>query len=80
MHMEIQDDQKLVTIWLTNQDQQNPEIPEILEPICRQYRDQNYQVAMFLSGKAPLYEQTRDLLLYNRRRLAERDVQAGIAT
>ena len=30
----------------------------------------------FLSGKRALYEDTRDLLLFNRRRAAERAVQA----
>ena len=33
-------------------------------------------MAVFLSGEEDLYQQTRDLLLYNRRRLAEKEVQA----
>ena len=33
-------------------------------------------VAVFLSGEEDLYQQTRDLLLYNRRRQAEKEVQA----
>ena len=32
-------------------------------------------VAVFESGKGNLYKNTRDLLLYNRRRSAEREVQ-----
>lgn len=33
-------------------------------------------VAVFMSGEQDLYENTRDLLLYNRRRMAEKEVQA----
>lgn len=32
-------------------------------------------VAVFYSGEEDLYQQTRDLLLYNRRRVAEKQVQ-----
>lgn len=34
-----------------------------------------YMVAVFESGKGDLYENTRDLLLFNRRRSAEKAVQ-----
>ena len=39
-------------------------------------RAEQDRVAVFLSGEEDLYQQTRDLLLYNRRRLAEKEVQA----
>ena len=59
-------------LWLTREERDNPAFRESLRPICQQYRDQKYLVVVFLSGEADLYQQTRDLLLYNRRRLAER--------
>ena len=46
-----------------------------MKPIYQQYKAQKYLVAVFLSGEENLYEQTRDLLLYNRRRSAEKEVQ-----
>ena len=35
----------------------------------------NYLVAVFESGNCDLYAQTRDLLLYNRQRLAEQEIR-----
>ena len=72
--MEIQDSQKMVEIWLTHQEQQDPNVQEALQPLYQEYRKQKYLVAVFCSGDQPLYDQTRDLLLYNRRRQAEQEV------
>ena len=66
MRMRIREQPHLVEFWLTNQEKNNPAI--------REYTAQDYLVAVFLSGEADLYQQTRDLLLYNRRRLAEKEV------
>ncbi len=74
--MEIREQSKIVELWLTREEQDDPAFRESLKPIYQQYKDQNYLVAVFLSGEEDLYQQTRDLLLYNRRRLAEKEVQA----
>ena len=74
--MEIREQNKIVELWLTRKERDNPAFRESLKPIYQQYKDQNYLVAAFLSGEEDLYQQTRDLLLYNRRRLAEKEVQA----
>lgn len=74
--MEIRDQNKIVELWLTREEKEDAAFQESLKPIYQQYKAQNYLVAVFLSGEADLYQQTRDLLLYNRRRLAEKDVQA----
>lgn len=76
MRMEIREQSKIVELWLTREEQDDPAFRESLKPIYQQYKDQNYLVAVFLSGEEDLYQQTRDLLLYNRRRLAEKEVQA----
>lgn len=76
MHMRISKQGSIVEFWLTNEEKNNPALWEDLKPLCRQYTAQNYLVAFFLSGDASLYQQTRDLLLYNRRRLAEREIQS----
>ena len=74
--MEIREQNKIVELWLTREERNDSVFRELLKPIYQQYKDQNYLVAVFLSGEEDLYQQTRDLLLYNRRRLAEKEVQA----
>ena len=74
--MEVKEQSRIVEIWLTRAERDDPAFRESLKPIYQQYKDQNYLVAVFLSGEEDLYQQTRDLLLYNRRRLAEKEVQA----
>lgn len=77
MHMEVHEQDKLVEIWLTRAENHDPAFRDSLKPLFQQYKARNYLVALFLSGEAELYPQTRDLLLYNRRRLAEQDIQKG---
>lgn len=74
--MEIREQSKIVELWLTREERDDSAFRESLKPIYQEYKDQNYLVAVFLSGEEDLYQQTRDLLLYNRRRLAEKEVQA----
>lgn len=74
--MEVKEQSRIVELWLTREERDDPAFRESLKPIYQQYRDQKYLVAVFLSGEEDLYQQTRDLLLYNRRRLAEKEVQA----
>ena len=77
--MEVHEQDKLVELWLTRAESRDPAFRDSLKPLCQQYKEQNYLVSMYLSGEAELYLQTRDLLLYNRRRLAEQDIQEGAA-
>ena len=74
--MEIRDESKIVELWLTRKERDDPAFRESLKPIYQEYKEQKYFVAVFLSGEEDLYQQTRDLLLYNRRRQAEKEVQA----
>ena len=52
-----------------------PVLREGLKEIYAKYKTKKYMVAVFESGKGDLYENTRDLLLFNRRRSAEKAVQ-----
>lgn len=74
--MNINEQSKIVELWLTRAERDDPALRESLRPIYRQYKDQKYLVAVFLSGEEELYQQTRDLLRYNRRRQAEKEVQS----
>lgn len=73
--MEVREQSKIVELWLTNEEKNDPSFRESLKPLYQQYKDQKYLVAVFLSDEADIYQQTRNLLLYNRRRLAEKEVQ-----
>ena len=68
MEMNVRDDQKLVEIWLTNAEKIDPVLREGLKEIYAKYKTKKYMVAVFESGKGDLYENTRDLLLFNRRK------------
>ena len=63
--MEVREQSKIVELWLTREERDDPAFRESLKPIYQQYKDQKYLVAVFLSGEEDLYQQTRDLLLYN---------------
>ena len=76
MRMEIRDESKIVELWLTREEKDDPALRESLKPMYQKYKEQKYLVAVFLSGEEDLYQQTRDLLLYNRQRHAEKEVQA----
>ena len=74
--MEVREQSKIVELWLTREERDDPAFRESLKPMYQKYKEQKYLVAVFLSGEEDLYQQTRDLLLYNRRRQAEKEVQA----
>ena len=76
MRMEVKDQSKVVELWLTREERDDSAFRESLKPMYQKYKEQKYLVAVFLSGEADLYQQTRDLLLYNRRRQAEKEVLA----
>lgn len=75
LQMTINENSKIVDLWLTRAEKADAAVQEALKPIYQKYKEQKYLVAVFLSGEEELYPQTRDLLLYNRRRSAEKAVQ-----
>lgn len=73
--MEVREQSRTVELWLTQEEKNDPAFREGLKPIYEKYRAQKYLVAVFLPGEGDLYQQTRDLLVYNRRKLAEIEVR-----
>ena len=71
----MRDDMKLVTIWLTRAEQEDTAIREQLKALYADYKARKYMVAQFHSGTEDLYCNTRDLLLFNRKRIEELAVQ-----
>ena len=72
---EVNDLKKIVTIWLTNGEKNDMELRAGLKNLYAEYRARRYMVAVFSSGNEDLYANTLDLLKYNKRRLAEQEVQ-----
>ena len=76
MKCEIIIEKKLVCIWLNRDEPADPEELESLEPIYQKFKSINYLVVVFRSGSRELIGLTSELLRYNRRLLAEREVEA----
>lgn len=76
MRVEVKEESKVVALWLTREEKNDPAFRESLKPVYRKYGAAKYLVVVFLSGEEELYPHTRDLLLYNRRRLAEGEARA----
>ena len=74
MNVKIHEPSKIVEVMLTHAEQADEAVKKQLKELYAQYKGTKYTVAVFLSGKRDLYEDTRDLLLFNRRRAAERAV------
>ena len=75
MEIEVKDEEKRVNIWLTRAESHDQALLESLKPIYKEYGDQKYLVAVFHSGKESMKESIRDLLLYNKTRLRELELE-----
>ena len=75
MELNVRDEQQLVEIWLTNAEKNDRELRAGLKDIYDTYKKKKYLIAVYESGEKDLYENVRDLLVYNKRRTAEREVQ-----
>lgn len=71
MEVRVHEDMKLVEIWLTRQEQDDDALREQLQRMYQDYKSRKYMVAQFHSGAANLYAATRDLLLFNQKRIEE---------
>lgn len=75
MEMNVRDESKIVEIWLTRAEKDDPALKAGLQDIYDKYKQKKYTVAVFQSGEGELYQSTLDLLAYNKRRVAELQVQ-----
>ncbi len=75
MEVKVDHDRKLVEFWLTKADQEDVSLGEYLRQQYRVCKEKNYMVAQFRSGTEDLYGLTRELLLYNRKRAAQVEIQ-----
>lgn len=75
MEIWIYDDKRIVEVWLTSAEKADIGVQAQLKPMYVEYKKKGYLTAVFLSGDQDLYQQTTDLLKYNRTRSAQREVQ-----
>ena len=83
MEINVRDNIKIVEVWLTREEKRNAALQEHLKPLYKEYKEKKYLVAVFESGSQNLWEETGALLCYNRKRIAqmelEREKQQGMA-
>ena len=75
MEISFVEEKKLVEVWLTHAESQDNAVQESLKPLYAEYGKKKYTTAVFLSGTRNLSDASSDLLCYNRRRIAELEVQ-----
>ena len=75
MEISINDERRTVEVWLSNEEKSNHTVRQRLKPLYAEYAEKKCTVAVFMSGSQDLYSLTSDLLCYNRKRIAELEVE-----
>ena len=75
LQIDVLDNKKIVAVWLTRAEDANEAVRARIEGLCREYKPRKYQVAVYKSGREDLHTSVLDLLAYNKRRIAELQVQ-----
>lgn len=76
MQIDIYDEKKQVCVWLTKEESANTDINRILKPLYEEYKRKKYMVAVYYPGNEDIMELLSELLRYNVRLFAERELQA----
>ena len=83
LEINVKDGSKIVEVWLTSEEKRDINVRERLKPLYQEYKTKKFLVAVFESGEQNLEELTGSLLGYNRKRIAqlemEQEKQQGIA-
>ena len=72
-------ERKILEIWLTKAEKADPELNLYLKNLYKKYSSKKYLVAVFESGEKDLYQNTLDLLAFNKVRTAELNVMRAKA-
>lgn len=75
MEISINDERRTVEVWLSSKEKNDSAVQQRLKPLYTEYAGKKYTVAVFMSGSQDLYSLTSDLLCYNRKRIAELEVE-----
>lgn len=75
MEMNINQESRTVEIWLNTRESQDPVLKERLRLLYPVFAARKYLVAVFQSGRQDLAQAASDLLCYNRKRIAQLEVE-----
>lgn len=78
MEITRNEESRIISVWLTNADQQNEEIQNWLKGKYPVWKKEGYLTVVYKSGHEDLYENTLALLKHNRRLSARKKVEAEI--
>lgn len=76
MEMNVYDEKKYVSIWLTRSESRDDALRESLKTIFVQYKAKDYKVVVFESGNGDLTTLTQNLLSHNHLLQARKDAVA----
>ena len=65
IELNIHNDQKYVSVWLTKAESADPALKESLKSLYSEYKQKKYRVVVFESGRGDLPTLTKDLLKHN---------------
>lgn len=66
MQIEVNEQFKFASVWLTNEEKENSEVLASLQPFIDKYRAMKYRFVTFQSGTQDLLELTQGLLAHNK--------------
>jgi len=72
LQLKVHSEEKVVEIYLTRCEKNEPDVQARLKEIYDQYRRTKYIVAVFESGDGDLYSNTLELLSHNKKVSAEK--------
>ena len=75
MELNVRNDSKIVEIWLTKAERQDEKLRRDLKVLYQGFKESGYLVTAFLSGDQDLADTTSDLICYNRKRIAQLEVE-----
>ena len=75
MEINVRDSDKIVEVWLTREEKQDLNLRERLKPLYQEYKAKKFLVAVFESGEQNLEELTGSLLVYNRKRAVQLEME-----
>ncbi len=64
MEINIHDNEKCVSVWLTKEESQDETMHDKLTPFCQHWKAKKYRVVIYKSGTKNLAEITKDLLAH----------------
>lgn len=75
LQIDILDNQKIVAVWLTRAERDDESVMARLRSLRSEYKAKKYTVAEYHSGSGDLQTSVLDLLAYNKRRIAELEIE-----